>query len=890
MTEKQNNELILYSNMRTMISLVDKLRDFNLHEYISLPRITVVGDQSAGKSSILESICGMNFLPRGSGIVTRRPLELRLIREAVKIPHFIFPKDFPGQKFTNQEEVRIKIEELTEKLAGTDKVISDVPIVLMVYSSTVPDLSLVDLPGITRVPIGRQPQNIEEITKNLIRKYCEDSNSLMLCVISANVDLATSDALNFAQKLDPNGFRTLGVLTKIDLMDEGCDCRKILMNEEIKLQYGYVGIKGRSQKDIVQNKSVGEAIDSELNFFARHPIYSTLSSDLLGTRALIDRVSSILFDMIKIALPKIKNEIVERKKKAKDQFDICGEEMPETDERKQELIFKMVRAFKNNFDQEITGKFCHEISSNKNRREKVKKMGETITFQLNGLFSGLYEDFTDKEFRITGDYTDEYIRNAIEVYQGDSMPGFQSFDAFLFLINPKMRLLHDPVYSLLEEAKSILELKGTEILDLIFKKYPRLLIEVKENFLKELTQTRNSTRKLLENLLRCNENYWFTNDPYMVEGTVLNISAKTKGKDVMIMELRNRIEKYFYIVIRNIRNTVPKIIGSFLLRKLQVNLEVSILNSLSRKNYLIDVFEENDAMVETRKKVRQELVSLTNAENLLISEFGMGFTISSDSVSERKFESNIGASQMIHKEEDEADLMAEIESMNDNYLVFNQRLIANSKNKDSQFPTQQFLRAQMSQAQRQHQMFDANTQQTQRTMPNGGFGATKNSFQVNNQQNQGFLNSFNDSQKMEQTLQDLNQNKNFQQSSHTLSVNQTNKPVNQQNFMPESKLNSIQQSVQNSQTSKTDSSKAFIPNKSDPFDVPLLDQPVSSYQMPNQNSMNQPKLQTNSSLFQTSNAMSNRSGATINLNQNTSHLNKQAQNTNKKNNLFGDNL
>jgi ABC-type branched-subunit amino acid transport system ATPase component len=59
-----------------MMSLIDRLKDFHLEQYISLPKIVVLGEQSAGKSSLLESICGMNFLPRGSGIVTRRPLEL----------------------------------------------------------------------------------------------------------------------------------------------------------------------------------------------------------------------------------------------------------------------------------------------------------------------------------------------------------------------------------------------------------------------------------------------------------------------------------------------------------------------------------------------------------------------------------------------------------------------------------------------------------------------------------------------------------------------------------------------------------------------------------------------------------------------------------------------
>lgn len=672
MTEtKTDNDFILYSNMRTMISLVDRLRDFNLHEYISLPKITVLGDQSAGKSSILESICGMNFLPRGSGIVTRRPLELRLIRQPVQVPYFVFPKDFPNQKFVSQEEVRKKIEELTDRIAGVDKFISDVPIVLTVYSSSVPDLSLVDLPGITRVPTGKQPQNIEEITKNLIRKYCSDPNSLILCVISANVDLSTSDSLMFARQLDPSGSRTLGVLTKIDLMDEGCDCKRILMNQEIPLNYGFVGVKGRSQKEVMENKKVSDAINSELDFFARHPVYSTLPSDVLGTRSLVDKVSTILYDMIKTALPKIKTEIMERKRKAKDQIEAFGEEVPETDEKRQEAIFKMVRAFKENFDQEITGKYYYESLIGKSQKEKIKRSGETITFQLNELFNALYEEYTQKGFRITKDYTDDYIRNAMEVYQGDSMPGFQSFDSFLFLINPKMRLLTDPVFNLLEDAKNILETRGSEILETIFKKHPRLLSEVKETFLKVLTTTRNSARKIADNLLRCNENYWFTNDPYMVEGTMSVTKGKTTGRDLMAIELRSRIEKYFYIVVRNIRNTIPKIIGSFLLRKLSENLEVSILNSLSRKNYCIDVFDENSTVAETRKKLRVELNALTQAENLLINEFGMGFNLNTEVSYDKRMESSMTSSRA----EMDTALLADIESMNDDYLQFNRRLL-----------------------------------------------------------------------------------------------------------------------------------------------------------------------------------------------------------------------
>lgn len=143
---------------------------------------------------------------------------------------------------------------MTDKECGKDKGMSKKPITLAVYSPSVPDLTLVDLPGITRVAIHGQPENIEEITKDMCRFYCKDENTIILCVIPANQDLSTQDSLVMAKQLDPDGSRTLGVLTKVDLMDEGTDCSKILLNKEIKLKLGYVAVKGRSQAQI--NKKV----------------------------------------------------------------------------------------------------------------------------------------------------------------------------------------------------------------------------------------------------------------------------------------------------------------------------------------------------------------------------------------------------------------------------------------------------------------------------------------------------------------------------------------------------------------------------------------------------------------------------------------------------------
>lgn len=141
----------------------DELRDVGLQQHIKLPRICMLGGQSAGKSSVLESIVGLDFLPRGDGVVTRRPLELRLNHASENITPWAKFEEVPGEKFTDFAKVKEMIDTLTDKICGKSKNIVDKPIVLTIYSHTCPDLTMVDLPGITRIPMAGsdQPDNIE---------------------------------------------------------------------------------------------------------------------------------------------------------------------------------------------------------------------------------------------------------------------------------------------------------------------------------------------------------------------------------------------------------------------------------------------------------------------------------------------------------------------------------------------------------------------------------------------------------------------------------------------------------------------------------------------------------------------------------------------------------
>lgn len=135
---------------------------------------------------------------------------------------------FKGRKFTNFDEIRSEIEQETDRMTGRNKGIANVPINLRVFSPRVLNLTLVDLPGMTKVAVGDQPQDIERQIRDMLMTYIVKDSCLILAVSPANQDLANSDALKLAKEVDPQGLRTIGVITKLDLMDQGTDAKDIL--------------------------------------------------------------------------------------------------------------------------------------------------------------------------------------------------------------------------------------------------------------------------------------------------------------------------------------------------------------------------------------------------------------------------------------------------------------------------------------------------------------------------------------------------------------------------------------------------------------------------------------------------------------------------------------
>nr|GLL31808.1 dynamin-related protein 4C-like [Ipomoea trifida] len=288
--------------IRPLLDCVDNLRRLKImQEGIQLPTIVVVGDQSSGKSSVLESLAGIS-LPRGQGICTRVPLIMRLQNQ----PNLATPElqlEFNGKTVpTDEAQIEKSIIEATEEIAGHGKGISHTPLTLAVKKNGVPDLTMVDLPGITRVPVHGQPEDIYEQISNIIMEYITPEESIILNVLSAASDFTTNESIRMSQKVDKTGERTLAVVTKADKAPEGL-LEKVTA-DDVRIGLGYVCVRNR-----IGDESYELARNEEAKLFDAHPLLSKINKSMVSIPVLAQKLVRIQATIISKCLPEIIKKI-----------------------------------------------------------------------------------------------------------------------------------------------------------------------------------------------------------------------------------------------------------------------------------------------------------------------------------------------------------------------------------------------------------------------------------------------------------------------------------------------------------------------------------------------------------------------------------------------------
>ncbi|CAG9798618.1 unnamed protein product [Chironomus riparius] len=518
--------------MEALIPVVNKLQDvFNTvgSDSIQLPQIVVLGTQSSGKSSVIESLVGHSFLPRGIGIVTRRPLVLQLIycpmedrehRSADKGTvalkewgKFLHTKN---KLFTDFDDIRKEIEDDTDRMAGTNKGICPEPINLKIYSTRVVNLTLVDLPGITKVPVGDQPEDIETQIRELVFKYIENPNSIILAVTSANTDIATSESLKYAKECDPDGRRTLAVLTKLDLMDAGTDAIDMLCGRVIPVKLGIIGVVNRSQQDIMDNKKIEEQLKDEAAFLQRK--YPTLATRN-GTPYLAKTLNRLLMHHIRDCLPDLKTRVNVMSSQFQSLLNSYGDDVTDRSQTLLQIITKFASAY------------CATIEGTARNIETTELCGGA---RICYIFHETFGRTLDSIHPLAG-LSKMDILTAIRNATGPRPALFVPEVSFELLVKRQIRRLEEPslrcVELIHEEMQRMIQHCGTEVQQemLRFPKLHEKIVDVVTQLLRRRLPTTNT---MVENLVAIELAYINTKHPdFFKEASLVPSLIKNEQND-----------------------------------------------------------------------------------------------------------------------------------------------------------------------------------------------------------------------------------------------------------------------------------------------------------------------------------------------------------------------
>lgn len=514
--------LTLTSLLETMNRLQDVFTTVGVSaDTIDLPQIVVVGSQSAGKSSVLENIVGRDFLPRGMGIVTRRPLVLQLVNTEEQcsvggVEHIIWAEFLhrKGEIFTDFELVKQEIVVDTTRVAGDIKGISSSPIHLKIYSNSTPNLTLVDLPGLTKVPVGGQPEDIELQIEQLVLSYVENENAIILAISPGNQDIATSDAIKVAKKADPFGERTIAVITKVDLMEKGAEAINLLKGITLPVKLGLVGVVNRSQVDIEGGLTIKTSLEKEERYFVKH--HPTMSTKM-GTAYLSQRLSVILMGHVKRCLPALRSKVSHLRGVQEGIITDLG--TPIT--KKGPAVLELINTFCEEFRCVINGNSTYlqtrEISG-----------GAKLFYIFQDTFGKALEDFDP----MTG-LTLSDVRHAVRNTMGTRPSVFVPEIAFEMLVKRQIGLLRDLCLRVVDLSYDELANTVSVTSARNFERFDNLQQVVSSTAINLLSERLHPTRAMVENLLNIEQSYINTNHPDFVN-RYRTMSDRLKASDVSI--------------------------------------------------------------------------------------------------------------------------------------------------------------------------------------------------------------------------------------------------------------------------------------------------------------------------------------------------------------------
>uniref|UniRef100_A0A8C8TT77 Interferon-induced GTP-binding protein Mx2 n=1 Tax=Peromyscus maniculatus bairdii TaxID=230844 RepID=A0A8C8TT77_PERMB len=624
-SESLNNLCRQYEEkVRPCIDLIDSLRALGVEQDLALPAIAVIGDQSSGKSSVLEALSGV-ALPRGSGIVTRCPLVLKLkkLEQGEEWTGKVTYNDIELE-LSDPSEVEDAINKGQNFIAGEGLGISDKLISLDVSSPNVPDLTLIDLPGITRVAVGNQPADIGRQIKRLIKTYIQKQETINLVVVPSNVDIATTEALSMAQEVDPEGDRTIGIMTKPDLVDRGTEDKvvDVVRNLVYHLKKGYMIVKCRGQQDIQEKLSLTEALEKEQAFFKEHPHFSVLLEDGKATVPLLaERLTTELISHICKSLPLLENQIKKCHQTASEELQKYGADIPEDDNEKTFFLIEKI----NTFNQDITAIVQGE--------ENVEE-GECRLFNRIRNEFLLWSKDIEKNFQNGYDTLHNEVWKFEKQYRGRELPGFVNYKTFETIIRNQIKVLEEPAVDMLHRVTEIVRVAFSSVSEKNFAEFFNLHRTTKSKLEDIRLEQEKEAEKMIrlhfqmEQIIYCQDQLYrgalqkvrekeAEEEKNKTKSSAFTSSQSQVSQNSSMDEIFQHLDAYRQEAHNRISSHIPLIIQYFILKMFADQLQKGMLQLLQDKDSCGWLLKERNDTSEKRKFLKERLSRLAQARRQL---------------------------------------------------------------------------------------------------------------------------------------------------------------------------------------------------------------------------------------------------------------------------------
>lgn len=583
--------------------LQNSLIQADITKLIQLPEIIVVGEQSSGKSSVLQSIIEREILPKGQGIVTRCPIRIRMQKSKEEREYACF--EHLGTKEFTLDEVSEIIKKRTEELTEIEY-ITDVEITVDLFGPNMTNLTLVDLPGIVSIASEGQPEDIVQRIEKIVRQRISSNHVLILAITPSSNDSANSKSVPMAKQADPEGLRTLGVFTKLDRIEKGCNPLEMMDKISTYFKLGYVGVVCRDQSDIVSGKTFEDQFKKEAKFFSDNEEFKQ-NFEIFGIPALRCKLENEFKKHLEKTLPVIYKEVDEEIKGIDEELSLIGSSIP----KGYNLHAYAYSAFNEIFLQFET---------------LMDGSGVTLSSdELIGgsLFRQLIKDFhiSIKSIKASLDIQEEkfilYIMNSGGIEGSCKIPN----TLIKQLVSKNLEHLKKPIFTFLNEcvenmAKFIRGLKCG-----LFNQYKKIQTLFTIKFEDILEKAKEKVEKKLKFLIELEGRYIdpdmdFSNfkiveyiDENAIKKKKLKDSEAIKGYD----DLTTQVIKFYSKARDSLDENVPKYIKFYLLDHVLKQLRNDIFTMINECSDISSLFEENPNITRKRIVLSRKKVLLQNA-------------------------------------------------------------------------------------------------------------------------------------------------------------------------------------------------------------------------------------------------------------------------------------